>query len=223
MHQGKYPLIIKEGVKIEPCYINTEDGPVYIGKDVLIMGGSQLRGPLAILDGAVVKMGSQLYGGTSIGRHCVVGGEIKNSVIMDYSNKAHGGYLGDSLIGSWCNLGAGTNCSNLKNTAGKVRVWNQGSNEWIVAGMKCGVLMGDYSRCAINTSFNTGTVVGIGSQVIYSGLTSKYIPDFIWDAETNERYQTEKFIAAAAQWMSLKQKLMTEKERRVLLRLLGKQ
>jgi UDP-N-acetylglucosamine diphosphorylase/glucosamine-1-phosphate N-acetyltransferase len=223
VHQGKHPFIINEGVKIEPCYINTDDGPVYIGKDVFIMGGSQLRGPLAILDGAVVKMGSQIYGGTTIGRHCVVGGEIKNSVIMDYSNKAHGGYLGDACIGSWCNLGAGTNCSNLKNTAGEVRVWNQGLHEWVNAGKKCGVLMGDYSRSAINTSFNTGTVVGIGSNVIGDGLTPKYIPDFTWNIETNERYQAGKFLETANGWMQLKQKVLTEKERRVLLRLLSKQ
>jgi UDP-N-acetylglucosamine diphosphorylase/glucosamine-1-phosphate N-acetyltransferase len=221
VHQGKHPLIIKEGVNIEPCYFNTEDGPIYIGKDVLIMGGSQLRGPLAILDGAVVKMGSQIYGGTTIGRHCVVGGEIKNTLMMDYSNKAHGGYLGDALIGSWCNIGAGGSCSNMKNTAGEVRVWSPSSNVWIGAGTKCGVLMGDYARCAINTSFNTGTVVGIGSQVICSGLTPKYIPDFTWNAETNERYQTDKFLETADSWMRLKQKRLTEKERRVLLRLLS--
>jgi UDP-N-acetylglucosamine diphosphorylase/glucosamine-1-phosphate N-acetyltransferase len=221
IHNGEYPLIIEEGVKIEPCYINTDDGPVYIGKDVFIMGGSQLRGPLALLEGSVVKMGAQIYGGTTIGRHCVVGGEIKNTAMMDYSNKSHGGYLGDALIGSWCNIGAGGSCSNMKNTAGEVRVWSPSSNVWIGEGTKCGVLMGDYARCAINTSFNTGTVVGIGSQVICSGLTPKYIPDFTWNAETNERYQTDKFLETADSWMRLKQKRLTEKERRVLLRLLS--
>lgn len=221
IHHGEYPLIIEEGVKIEPCYINTDDGPVYIGKNALIMGGAQLRGPLAIFEGAVVKMGAQIYGGTTIGRHCVVGGEIKNTLMMDYSNKAHGGYLGDALIGNWCNIGAGTSCSNLKNTAGEVRVWNPGSNDWVGAGMKCGVLMGDYARCAINTSFNTGTVIGTGGQVICKGLSPKYVPDFIWNMETDERYETDKFIASAQQWMRLKQKVMTEKERRVLLRLLS--
>ena len=221
--QGAHPLIIEESAKLEPCYINTDDGPVYIGKNVLIMGGSQLRGPLAILEGSVVKMGAQIYGGTTIGKFCVAGGEIKNTIMMDYSNKAHGGYLGDALIGSWCNFGAGSSCSNLKNTTGDVRVWNPGSNDWVGAGMKCGVLMGDYARCAINTSFNTGTVVGIGSQVICSGLTPKYITDFTWNTETNERYQSEKFIQVAKGWRRMKQKVMTEKERRVLLRLLSKQ
>jgi UDP-N-acetylglucosamine diphosphorylase/glucosamine-1-phosphate N-acetyltransferase len=220
VHQGVHPLIIEADVKMEPCYINTDDGPVYIGKNVFIMGGTQLRGPLAILDATVVKMGSQIYGNTTIGRHCVVGGEIKNSVIMDYSNKAHGGYLGDAMIGSWCNIGAGSSCSNVKNTAGVVRVWNPGNQQWIRTSIKCGVLMGDHTRSAINTSFNTGTVVGVGSQVISSGLTPKYIPDFTWNAETNERYQTAKFIQVAEEWMRMKQKVMTEKERRVLLRLL---
>lgn len=220
--QGAHPLIIEESAKLEPCYINTDDGPVYIGKNVLIMGGLQLRGPLAILEGSVVKMGAQIYGGTTIGKFCVAGGEIKNTIMMDYSNKAHGGYLGDALIGSWCNFGAGSSCSNLKNTTGDVRVWNPGSNDWVGAGMKCGVLMGDYARCAINTSFNTGTVLGIGSQVICSGLTPKYIPDFTWNTETNERYQSEKFIQVAEGWRRMKQKVMTEKERRVLLRLLSK-
>ena len=222
IHQGKHELIIEEGSKIEPCYINTDDGPVFIGKDVFIMAGSQLRGPLAILEGAVVKMGTQIYGGTTIGKHCIVGGEIKNTIMMDYANKAHGGYLGDALIGSWCNLGAGTSCSNLKNTSGEVRVWNQGREEWVGAGLKCGVLMGDYARSAINTSFNTGTVVGTGSQVIADGLTPKYIPDFTWDIQTNERYLSDKFMTVTESWMKFKQKELTEKERRVLLRLLSK-
>ncbi|MCK7553895.1 hypothetical protein MKQ70_02275 [Chitinophaga sedimenti] len=148
--------------------LNASTGPIYIGKNAVIMEGCLVRGALAMGEGAVLKMGAKIYGATTIGAHCVVGGEVKNTVFFDYSNKGHDGYLGDAVIGEWCNLGANTNCSNLKNNAREVRIWMEGRNEAWSAGLKCGVLMGDYSRCSINTMFNTGTVVGVSTNVFGS-------------------------------------------------------
>jgi UDP-N-acetylglucosamine diphosphorylase/glucosamine-1-phosphate N-acetyltransferase len=153
---GKGEVFFEDGVVAEHCYINTSAGPVYVSAGAEIMEGSMLRGPLFIGNSSIIKMGAAIYGATSIGPHCVVGGEIKNSVFFGYSNKAHEGYLGDSVIGEWCNMGAGTTCSNLRNTASAVKVWRMDKNAFGEAGLKCGVLMGDYSRCSINSSFNTG-------------------------------------------------------------------
>lgn len=142
------------------------------------MEGCLLRGPLAIGERTTVKMGTKIYGATTVGPKCTVGGEIKNSVFFGHSNKAHDGYLGDAVIGEWCNLGAGTSCSNVKNTASNVMVWTP--KGLMNAGKKCGVIMGDYSRTAINTSINTGTIIGVSSNVFGNGLTPKYIPSFSW-------------------------------------------
>src|SRR5688500_5946369 len=173
-------IFVEPGATLHHCMLNASTGPIYIGKDAEIMEGSYIRGPFALCEGAVVKMGAKIYGATTIGPYSVVGGEIKNSVIFGYSNKAHDGYLGDSVIGEWCNLGAGTSNSNLRNTASEVKVWNPASASFNFAGLKCGLLMGDYSRSAINACFNTGTVVGVCCNVFGEGLTPKYIPSFTW-------------------------------------------
>ena len=158
-------VFIEQGATIHNCWLNADEGPIYIGKNVLIMEGVSIRGPVAIGEGTVVKMGTRIYGATTIGRYCTIGGEIKNIIMQDFSNKAHDGYLGDSVIGRWCNLGAGTSNSNLKNTAGDVEVWSQADDSFHLAGKKAGLYMGDYSRSAINTSFNTGTTVGVSCNV----------------------------------------------------------
>src|SRR5436190_2646087 len=144
-------VFLEAGAVVEHCILNASTGPIYIGKNALVMEGSVIRGAFALCEGAILKMGSKIYGATTIGPNCVAGGEIKNSVMFGYSNKAHDGYLGDSVIGEWCNLGAGTTNSNVKNTAGEVKVWNNATNEYLPVGIKCGLLMGDYSRAAINT------------------------------------------------------------------------
>ncbi|MBS1974894.1 MAG: glucose-1-phosphate thymidylyltransferase, partial [Bacteroidetes bacterium] len=154
-------IFIEEGAKVGYATLNASTGPIYISKNAEIMEGAMIRGPFFLGEESVVKMGSTIYGATSVGKKCTVGGEIKNAVFFDYSNKAHAGYLGDSVIGSWCNIGAGTSNSNLKNTASDVRAWSEKDKQYVSAGVKCGLLMGDYSRCAINTSFNTGTVTGV--------------------------------------------------------------
>lgn len=205
-------IFIETGAKLHHCILNASGGPIYIGKDAEIMEGSTIRGPFALGEGSTVKMGSRIYGATTIGPFCTVGGEIKNSVIFGYSNKAHEGYLGDSVIGEWCNLGAGTSGSNVKNTAGTVKVWDNRSKQEQPVGLKCGLLMGDYSRSAINTSFNTGTVVGISVNVFGNGLTPKYIPSFSWGCNGNAKYKFEKAINDIRNWKKLKNRELTQSE-----------
>jgi UDP-N-acetylglucosamine diphosphorylase / glucose-1-phosphate thymidylyltransferase / UDP-N-acetylgalactosamine diphosphorylase / glucosamine-1-phosphate N-acetyltransferase / galactosamine-1-phosphate N-acetyltransferase len=205
-------IFVEPGAKLNHCMLNASTGPIYIAKDAEIMEGSFIRGPFALGEGSVVKMGARIYGATAIGPHCVVGGEIKNSVIFGYSNKAHDGYLGDSVIGEWCNLGAGTSNSNLKNTAGEVKVWDGLSKQFMNAGQKCGLLMGDYSRAAINSAFNTGTVVGVCCNVFGTGLSPKHIPDFTWGDHTLPRYEFEKALKDIATWKKLKNQSLSETE-----------
>jgi UDP-N-acetylglucosamine diphosphorylase / glucose-1-phosphate thymidylyltransferase / UDP-N-acetylgalactosamine diphosphorylase / glucosamine-1-phosphate N-acetyltransferase / galactosamine-1-phosphate N-acetyltransferase len=207
-------LFLEKGVKMEHCFINTEEGPVYIGKNAVIMEGSMLRGPVTIGEGAVVKMGAKIYGATTIGPGCVVGGEIKNSVFFGYSNKAHDGYIGDSVIGEWCNLGAGTSNSNLRNNASAVWIYTPAGPK--NAGLKCGVMMGDYTRTSINTSINTGTVIGVCSNVFGQGLTPKYIPSFSWGSDGIERYRLEKAYLDLDSWKSFKGHKLEDQERKLL-------
>jgi hypothetical protein len=157
-------------------------------------------------------MGATIYGATTIGPYSVVGGEIKNSVIFGYSNKAHEGYLGDAVLGEWCNLGAGTSNSNLKNNLGEIKVYNPFSANWINTGMKCGLFLGDYSRSAINTSFNSGTIVGICSNIFGNGLTPTYIPGFSWGYSPIQKYQFEKALTDIINWKKLKNKTLSEEE-----------
>lgn len=213
-------IFVEEGARAEYCTINAAAGPVYIGRNVEIMEGTIIRGPVAICDGAVIKMGAKIYGGTTIGPNCIVGGEIKNSIFIGNSNKAHDGYLGDSIIGEWCNIGAGTNNSNVKNTAGDVKVWNNAKKEFTVVGKKAGILMGDYTRCAINTSFNTGTVIGVCCNIFAPGFQAKYITDFSWEIE---RYELEKAFRDIDNWKQLKGEHITEEEKNILTYLYQKQ
>ena len=182
-------IIIEESAVVEHCFINASTGPVYIGKNVTIMEGAMLRGPIAVCEGSTIKMGAKIYGGTTVGPFCTVGGEIKNSVLQSYSNKAHDGYLGDSIIGSWCNLGAGTSNSNVKNSGTDIMQWHEVSGEKINVGKKYGVIMGDYSRTAINTSINSGSVIGICCNIFGEGLTPKIIKDFRWGINNSSNYQ----------------------------------
>lgn len=204
-------IFAEQDVHIKNAIINADDGPVYIGKNALVMEGCCLRGPVSIGERAVVKMGTKIYGATTIGPGCTVGGEIKNSVLFANSNKAHDGYLGDSVIGEWCNLGAGTSNSNLKNTAGNiiVHLQNQDQN----AGIRCGVMIGDFSRTAINTSINSGTVIGISANVFGNGLTPKHIPSFSWGFNNKVKYKLDKALADANEWKKLKNKELNDTER----------
>lgn len=174
-------IFLEEGAKVECANLNATDGYIYIGKDAEIMEGAMIRGPFSIGEHSVVKMGAKIYGATTVGPHCKVAGEISNSVIFGYSNKAHDGFLGNSVLGEWCNLGADTNNSNLKNNYSKVKVWNYQHNDYINTGLQfCGLLMGDHSKCSINTMFNTGTVVGVSSNIFGNGFPPKFVPSFSW-------------------------------------------
>lgn len=202
---GSHPFFKDPLASVEPCFIHTEDGPVFIDAGARIMAGSMLRGPLYIGKNSTVKMGTALYSGTVIGDNCSVGGEIKNTIIHNNSNKSHHGYLGDSYIGEWCNLGAGTSCSNLKNTAGTIGVWNMGKRAFEKAGDKMGIIMGDHVRTAVNTQFNSGTVIGSFSNIFNTGFLSlKYYPPFSWGGEASAPYQISKLLVDVERWMKMK-------------------
>jgi UDP-N-acetylglucosamine diphosphorylase / glucose-1-phosphate thymidylyltransferase / UDP-N-acetylgalactosamine diphosphorylase / glucosamine-1-phosphate N-acetyltransferase / galactosamine-1-phosphate N-acetyltransferase len=207
-------IFIEKGAKVEHSILNASTGPIYIGKNCEIMEGCVVRGPFAMGEGACLKLGAKVYGATTLGPRCVAGGEIKNTVMFGYSNKAHDGYLGDSVVGEWCNLGAGTTNSNLKNNAGDVKVWTPKGQ--LSAGTKCGVMMGDYSRCAINTSINTGTVIGVSCNVFGSGLTPKYIPSFSWGSEGVKRYELDKAVEDIGAWKKLKGQTVSDNEKSIL-------
>ncbi len=174
-------IFVEEGAQLTCAILNAQSGPIYIGKNAQIMEGAVLRGPVTIGEGTIVKMGAKIYGPTTIGPGCKVGGEVKDSVIMGNSNKAHDGYLGNSIIGEWCNLGAGTNVSNLKNNYSKVRMW-----DYATRGMRdtdhihLGLVMGDHSKAGIQTMFNTGTIVGVACNIFGDGFPPKFIPSFSW-------------------------------------------
>ncbi len=207
-------VFIEKGAKVEHSIINAETGPVYIGRNAEVMEGCLIRGPFAMGEGSCLKMGTKVYGATTLGPRCVAGGEIKNTVMMGYSNKAHDGYIGDSVIGEWCNLGAGTTNSNLKNNASEVKIWTPAGE--LNAGTKCGVLMGDYCRTAVNTAINTGTVMGVSCNVFGSGLTPKYIPSFSWGSEGVKRYELEKALLDIDDWKKMKGQSLTDDERSIL-------
>jgi UDP-N-acetylglucosamine diphosphorylase/glucosamine-1-phosphate N-acetyltransferase len=208
-------IFIEEGAELQHCIINAATGPVYIGPNAVVMEGTAIRGPFSMGEHAVLKLNSRIYGATTIGPYCMGGGEIKNSILMEYSNKAHDGYLGDSVVGAWCNFGAGSTCSNVKNTAAEVKVWNAASGEYISAGQKCGVIMGDYSRVAINSSINTGSVIGVSCNVFGAGLLPTIIPDFSWGVQ-GIRYEFEKALRDIDNWKKMKGQRISDAEAAIL-------
>lgn len=185
---GGYNTLINEqrifaepGVKVLCSTLNATDGPIYLAEDSEIMEGSHVRGGFSLGEHSTLKMASKIYGPTTIGPHCKVGGEVNNSVFIGYSNKAHDGFIGNSVIGEWCNLGADTNNSNLKNNYEKVKLWNYASGRFDNSGLQfCGLIMGDHSKCGINTMFNTGTVVGVSANIFGSGFPRNFVPSFAW-------------------------------------------
>jgi len=196
-------IFIEEGAKLPLCVLNATDGPIYIGKNTEIMEGSMVRGPFALCEGSTLKMGTKIYGPTTIGPHSKVGGEVNNSVFFGYSNKGHDGFLGNSVIGEWCNLGADTNNSNLKNNYAEVRLWSYETENFAKTGLQfCGLMMGDHSKCGINTMFNTGTVVGVSANIFGSGFPRNFIPSFSWGgAKGFTTYLTSKAFEVATEVM----------------------
>ena len=174
-------IFIEKGAKVSCSILNAENGPIYIGKNAEIMEGSIIRGPFAMCENSVLKMGAKIYGATTLGPYCKVGGEVNNSVFFGYSSKAHDGFLGNAVIGEWCNLGADTNNSNLKNNYAEVKLWNYEIERFKKTGLQfCGLIMGDHSKCGINTMLNTGTVVGVSANIFGSGFPRNFIPSFSW-------------------------------------------
>ncbi|MDP1842670.1 MAG: putative sugar nucleotidyl transferase [Sediminibacterium sp.] len=208
-------IFIEEGAKLEFCTLNSTTGPIYIGKQAEIMEGTTVRGPFSMGFNSVLKMNSRIYGATSLGPYCMGGGEIKNSIMMGYSNKAHDGYMGDSVIGEWCNFGAGSSNSNLKNSAGSIDVWSMGLGKKVAVGQKCGVIMGDYSRLSINSSVNTGSVIGVSCNVFGAGLLPKLIQHFSWGVD-GKKYNLESAINDINNWKYMKGKKLSDAEIQVL-------
>lgn len=209
-------VFIEEGAEVEFASLNASEGPIYIGKNALVMEGALIRGPFALCEKGVVKMGAKIYGATTVGPYCSAGGEIKNVVMTGYSNKAHDGYLGDSVIGEWCNLGAGTSNSNVKNNGGDVKVWHAFSDKLVTVGLKCGLVMGDYTRTAINTAINTGAIIGTCCNVFAEGLTPRLVPDFTWGTRGLTRYEFDKALRDITNWKKMKHQLLEEEEAAVL-------
>lgn len=213
-------IFIEEGARMEYVTINASAGPVYIGKNAEVMEGALIRGPFALCEGGRVKMGAKIYGPTTVGPYSKVGGEVTNAVFLGFSNKVHDGYLGNSVIGEWCNIGAGSNISNLKNNFTLVKAFSYASGREEETGLQfCGLFMGDYSRCGINTMFNTGTVVGISSNVYGSGFPGSFIPSFSWGGAAGfETYRLVKALETIQTGLSFRQLEITEIEKRIISR-----
>ena len=218
---GDHDIFIEKGARVEFSILNTTNGPIYIGKDSEIMEGSIIRGPFALCDHAVVKMGTKIYGPTTIGPYSKVGGEINNSVIFGYSNKAHDGFLGNSVIGEWCNIGANTNNSNLKNSYDEVKLWNYNQKTFVETGLQfCGVIMGDHSKTGISTMFNTGTIVGVNVNVFGAGFQRNFIPSFSWGGTSGFKiYDYKKAIKVAEAMYDRRDKVFDAIEKDILINL----
>lgn len=215
---GEENIFLEDGVDLKAAIINAESGPVYLGKNSSIQEGSVIRGSFALCEGSTINIGSKIRGDVTIGPFSKVGGEVSNSVIFGYSNKAHDGFLGNSVIGEWCNLGADTNTSNLKNNYDFVKLWSHGREQYTDTGLQfCGLMMGDHSKCGINTMFNTGTVVDVFANIFGGDFHRNYIPSFAWGGSTGfTTYQIDKALATAARVMARRNLVLTDIEKNIL-------
>jgi UDP-N-acetylglucosamine diphosphorylase/glucosamine-1-phosphate N-acetyltransferase len=211
-------IFIEEGAKLEFVTLNASTGPIYIGKDAEIMEGSVIRGPFALCENAQVKMASKVYGATTVGPYSRIGGEVNNSVLFGYSNKGHDGFLGNSVLGEWCNIGADSNNSNLKNNYEEVKLWSYETEGFAKTGLQfCGLMMGDHSKCGINTMFNTGTVVGVSANIFGSGFPRNFVPSFSWGGASGfTTYVTKKAFETARLVMSRRNVDFDEREAAIL-------
>lgn len=216
-------LFIEEGATVEFSTINTKTGKIYIGKNAEVMEGCNLRGPIALCEESKFNMGAKIYGATTIGPHCKVGGEVNNIVIFGYSNKGHDGFVGNSVIGEWCNIGADTNSSNLKNNYASVKLWNYRTKRFVDTGLQfAGLIMGDHSKTAINTQLNTGTVVGIAANIFKSGFPPNLIENFSWGGmKGDEKFKLEKAYEVAELAMARRKVSFTELDRNILKHIYG--
>ncbi len=211
-------IFIEKGAKLNFASLNASDGPIYIGRDAEVMEGSMVRGPFALCNNSTLKLGSKIYGGTTVGPHCKVCGEVNNSVIFGFTNKGHDGYLGNSVLGEWCNIGADSNTSNLKNNYSQVRLWDYKTEGFAKTGLQyCGLMMGDHSKCGINTMYNTGTVVGVSANIFGSGYPRNFIPSFSWGGHKGfVTYKTEKVFEVAKVVMARREEEFTKKDKAIL-------
>ncbi|MEM9991000.1 MAG: putative sugar nucleotidyl transferase, partial [Bacteroidota bacterium] len=218
---GTEQIFVEEGAEVECAVINASTGPVYIGKNAKILEGAMLRGPIALCEHSVIKMGAKIYGASTFGPHTKVGGEVSNSVILGYSNKGHEGYLGNSILGEWCNLGADTNVSNLKNNYSTIKRWDYEAEDFIQTDLQfCGLVMGDHSKAGINTMFNTGTVVGVCANIYGGGFPPKFIPSFAWGGSGGfQTHDLEKAFQTAERVMARRNKEFTTEERLLLIKI----
>ena len=215
---NKEAIFIEEGATVLFSSLNASDGPIYIGKNAQIMEGSLIRGPFALCEEAVVKMGAKIYGTTTIGPYCKVGGEINNSVLFGFSNKGHDGFLGNSVLGEWCNIGADTNISNLKNNYAEVKLWSYGTKRFAKTGLQfCGLIMGDHSKSGINTMFNTGTVVGVSANIFGSNFPRNFVPSYSWGGAAGfTTYQMNKVTEVANIVMQRRGLVFDEVDQKIL-------
>ena len=211
-------IFVEEGAQLGYCRLNATEGPIYIGREAQIWDGASLRGPVAIGEGAIVKMNAIVYGGTTIGPHAKAGGEIENAIVMAYSNKPHSGYLGHALIGEWCNLAAGTNAANLNNTYKTVKMWNYTQSRFIDTGLQfCGLIMGDHSKTGINTSFNTGSVVGVSSNIFGAGYQRNFVSSFMWGGPGGySGYDIQKALDTASEMLKRRGMELTDLDEQIL-------
>jgi len=215
---GAEHIFLEEGASVECSILNATTGPIYLGKHAQVMEGCVIRGGLALGEHAVLKMGAKLYGANTFGPFCKVGGEVNNSVLFAYSNKGHEGFLGNSVLGEWCNLGADTNTSNLKNNYAQVRLWDYKTEGFAKTGLQfCGLIMGDHSKCGINTMFNTGTVVGVSANVFGSGYPRNFIPSYSWGGASGfTTYRTVKAFETATAMMARRNMEFNADEKAIL-------
>ena len=211
-------IFIEEGSKLNFVTLNASSGPIYIGKDAEIMEGSVVRGPLALCHNATIKLAAKIYGPTTVGPFSKVGGEVNNSVLFGYSNKGHDGFLGNSVLGEWCNMGADSNNSNLKNNYAEVRLWDYETGGFARTGLQfCGLMMGDHSKCGINTMFNTGTVVGVSANIFGSGFPRNFVPSFSWGGHSGfVTFKTNKAFEVAEVVMARRKEEFTDKDKAIL-------
>ncbi|WP_340076869.1 GlmU family protein [Leptobacterium sp. I13] len=211
-------IFLEEGAKVACTVLNATNGPIYIGRDAEVMEGTSIRGGFALCEGATVKMGAKIYGATTVGPYSKVGGEVNNAVFFGYANKGHDGFMGNAVIGEWCNLGADTNTSNLKNDYSEVRLWNYETENFAKTGLQfCGLMMGDHSKCGINTMFNTGTVVGVNANIFGSGFPRNFVPSFSWGGAAGyATYRTQKAFEVAEKVMERRNTTLTEEDKAIL-------
>ncbi len=211
-------IFIEKGAKVECSILNATNGPIYIGANAEIMEGSVVRGALAMCNNSVLKLGTKIYGATTLGPYCKVGGEVNNSVLQGYSSKAHDGFLGNSVIGEWCNLGADTNNSNLKNNYDEVKLWDYIEERFTKTGLQfCGLIMGDHSKCGINTMFNTGTVVGVSTNIYGSGFPRNFVPSFAWGGASGfTTYRLNKVFDVSEKVMKRRNLELTLEDQKIL-------